>query len=64
MVSFNNVIFSELANPSLTSVDINIFQLGYEAAQFLFDQIENPNLLPRRITIPHNLVVRNSCGSV
>ncbi|TFB24451.1 LacI family transcriptional regulator [Filobacillus milosensis] len=62
MVSFNNVIFSELANPSLTSVDINIFKLGYEAAQCLFDQIEQPNLLPRRIAIPHQLVVRNSCG--
>lgn len=63
VVSFNNVIFSELANPSLTSVDINIFKLGHEAAQCLFDHIEQPNLLPRRITIPHQLVVRNSCGT-
>ncbi len=64
IVSFNNVIFSQLANPSLTSVDINIFKLGYEAGQCLFDQIEQPDLLPRRITIPHQLVVRDSCGEV
>ncbi|WP_027965302.1 LacI family DNA-binding transcriptional regulator [Halalkalibacillus halophilus] len=60
MVSFNNVIFSKLSNPALTSVDINIFQLGYEAANCLFDLIEEEDAKPRKITVPHQLVVRNS----
>ncbi|MFD2752290.1 LacI family DNA-binding transcriptional regulator [Virgibacillus siamensis] len=64
LVSFNNVIFSELATPSLTSVDINIFRLGYEAAQCLFEKINQAELPPRRITIPHQLVVRDSCRRV
>ncbi|PKR77914.1 LacI family transcriptional regulator [Halalkalibacillus sediminis] len=64
IVSFNNVIFSELATPSLTSVDINIFQLGYEAAECLFEILGEEKVLPKRITIPHKLIVRNSCSQL
>ncbi|MDQ0352177.1 DNA-binding LacI/PurR family transcriptional regulator [Alkalibacillus filiformis] len=62
IVSFNNVIFSELSNPALTSVDINIFQLGYEAANSLFEQINSASHTPKKITVPHELVLRESCG--
>lgn len=62
VVSFNNVMLAELSSPSLTSVDINIFQLGYEAANCLLDIIENPTNPKERITIPHKIVKRQSCS--
>ncbi|MBW8349936.1 LacI family DNA-binding transcriptional regulator [Bacillus sp. IITD106] len=61
IVSFNNVIFAEMAKPPLTSVDINIFILGYQAAKNLILNIENPKEPVKRIIIPHELVIRSSC---
>lgn len=60
VVSFNNVLFAEMANPPLTSVDINIFTLGYEATKNLILKIHNPLEPVKRIIVPHKLVVRAS----
>jgi DNA-binding LacI/PurR family transcriptional regulator len=62
IISFNNLSLSEHSNPPLTSVDIGTFQLGYEATQCLVEKIENPNELPKRITIPTKLIERKSCA--
>lgn len=60
IVSFNNVLLAEIANPQLTSVDINIFALGYEAAKNLILKINNSNEPVKRIIIPHKLIIRES----
>jgi DNA-binding LacI/PurR family transcriptional regulator len=64
IVSFNNVMLSELSSPSLTSVDINIFQLGYEAAKGLLECIQCPDQEPKRVAVPYKLVERQSCGKI
>ncbi|WP_062109317.1 LacI family DNA-binding transcriptional regulator [Bacillus niameyensis] len=61
IVSFNNVLLARMAQPPLTSIDINIFSLGYEAAKNVILKIENPREPVKRIIIPHKLVVRSSC---
>lgn len=35
VISFNNSLITEIANPALTSVDIFPYQLGEKAAQLL-----------------------------
>ncbi|WP_053361852.1 LacI family DNA-binding transcriptional regulator [Bacillus sp. FJAT-27251] len=62
IVSFNNVLVAEMARPPLTSVDINIFDLGYEASKSLIQKIENPKEPTKRIIIPYELVKRSSCA--
>lgn len=62
IVSFNNSLFARLTSPQLTSVDVNSFQLGIEAASQLINHIENPNLLATKIIVPHFLVERDSCS--
>lgn len=62
ILSFNNVLFSELSRPPLTSVDINIFDLGYQAAKSLIQLLENTNEPVKRIIVPHQLVIRMSCS--
>ncbi|SFB96902.1 transcriptional regulator, LacI family [Bacillus sp. OV322] len=62
IISFNNVLFAELSRPPLTSVDINIFDLGYQAAKSLITKLENPCEPEKRIIIPHQLVERVSCS--
>ncbi|WP_160156984.1 LacI family DNA-binding transcriptional regulator [Geobacillus sp. TFV-3] len=61
IVSFNNTLLAEMSRPPLTSIDIGIFQLGYEAAKSLIEKITNPNEPIKRIIIPHRLVERGSC---
>lgn len=62
IVSFNNVLLAEMAKPPLTSVDINIFELGYQASKNLIQMIENNSEPVKRIIIPHKLIERFSCS--
>ena len=61
IVSFNNSPFAQLTSPQLTSVDINSFQLGFEAASQIVNHAENPNLMATKIVVPHSIVERDSC---
>ncbi len=60
IISFNNYFVSEHSRPPLTSVDIGINQLGFEATDALIELIEEPSTLPKRITIPAKLIERES----
>ena len=64
IISFNNSLFARLTSPELTSVDINTFQLGIEAASQIINHIENPNLMATKIIVPHSLVERDSCRKI
>ncbi|MGN1400650.1 MAG: LacI family DNA-binding transcriptional regulator [Bacillus sp. (in: firmicutes)] len=61
IISFNNHIIAEHSRPALTSVDINIFQLGYQATACLIEKISNPDTPPKRITIETKIIERKSC---
>ncbi len=64
IVSFNNSLLARITSPQLTSIDVNSFQLGMEAASQLINHIENPNLLATKIIVPHSMVVRGSCRQI
>ena len=64
IVSFNNSLFSNLNTPQLTTIDVNSFQLGIEAASQIINHIENPNLLATKIIVPHYLIERQSCKKI
>lgn len=60
LVSFNNLRFAEMLNPPLTSVDIDIFTLGYQAAKSLIEKILDPKEMTKHIIVPHRIVERAS----
>jgi DNA-binding LacI/PurR family transcriptional regulator len=62
IVSFNNVLLAEMARPPLTSVDINIFDLGYQASRNLIQKVEDDKEPTKRIIISHQLIERFSCS--
>lgn len=64
IVSFNNLLLSEISNPPLTSVDIDIFHLGMHAAKILIEKIKNPDEPEKRIIVPYKMVIRNSCRKI
>ncbi|KAB7665140.1 LacI family DNA-binding transcriptional regulator [Bacillus sp. B1-b2] len=64
IVAFNNIPTGKYMKPSLTSVDINIFQLGVEATKCLLEEIKFPQSLTKRITVPAKMIERSSCGVI
>jgi DNA-binding LacI/PurR family transcriptional regulator len=62
IISFNNLLISEYCSPTITSVDINIFQLGSKATESLFRLMQEDNLPTNRFIIPHTIIERTSCG--
>lgn len=64
IIAFNNSLYAKLSSPQLTSVDINSFQLGYEAAVQAINHLETPDLAAIRAIIPHRILERDSCKRI
>ncbi|MGM0878363.1 MAG: LacI family DNA-binding transcriptional regulator [Bacillota bacterium] len=64
IVSFNNLLLSEVSRPPLTSVDVNIYNLGLQSAKCLIEKIKQPDEPAKRIIIPHKMIERNSCKKI
>lgn len=62
LVSFNNVYLSEITSPTLTTVDIQIHELGAQSAKALIELTQNEKEPAKRIIIPHRIVYRDSVG--
>ncbi|MFL0269150.1 LacI family DNA-binding transcriptional regulator [Candidatus Clostridium radicumherbarum] len=59
IMSFNNVPSAELTQPSLTSVDIDAFSLGYEASKLIIEKIEGKDTKDK-VIIPTKIIYRES----
>ncbi len=64
IISFNNTFIAQLATPPLTSIDTQIYQLGYESAKCLIEEIKNPSMFKKSVIIPTIIVERESCKSM
>ena len=63
LVGYDDMPFAARADPPLTTVRQPIHRTGALAAETLIDLIENPGASPRRIVLPTELVIRESCGA-
>jgi DNA-binding LacI/PurR family transcriptional regulator len=63
IVGFNDIRLAELANPALTSVRVNMHDLGVAAADLLVERVKSPMAPPSERIVPTELVIRNSCGA-
>lgn len=64
IIAFNNSLYAQLASPQLTTVDINSYSLGREAANQILNHTENPNLIATKVIVPHTIVERCSCRRI
>lgn len=64
VISFNNSMNAKVTSPPLTSVDVQIFELGYEAANCLLDIIKDPNTIRKSVIIPTIIKERASCATI
>lgn len=63
IISFNNLLICDYCSPTLTSIEINIFQLGSKATDALFQLINHVNLPTNRFILPHEIIERASCAT-
>ncbi|HEX3049931.1 MAG TPA: LacI family DNA-binding transcriptional regulator [Aggregatilineaceae bacterium] len=64
IMGFDDIPQCLLAYPQLTTIHQPLEQMGHMAARMLVEQIENPELPPRHITLATKLVIRNSCQAL
>jgi LacI family transcriptional regulator len=64
VIGFDNIPESALSSPPLTTIDQSIQQMGYEAAKLLLSLIDEPGEETIHLTLPTELVVRQSCRAV
>ncbi|WP_276207784.1 LacI family DNA-binding transcriptional regulator [Virgibacillus sp. YIM 98842] len=60
LASFNNVYLSEIIRPALTTVDIQIHELGAQSAKALIEKTIDKSEPAKRIIIPYKIVYRDS----
>lgn len=62
ILCFDNTVITELAEPSITSIDVDTFGLGVQAASILIDQVENPDTSIRQTLLATRIIQRASTG--
>lgn len=62
VLCFDNTVITELAEPSITSIDVDTFGLGVQAAGILIDQVENPDTSIRQTLLATKIIQRASTG--
>ena len=60
MLTFDNTPISELSTPKLSAVDIDVFQLGRQAANILLSSIEDASNSVQNSLIQVSIVSRES----
>jgi LacI family transcriptional regulator len=63
VVSFDDMPFAATTEPPLTTMRQPVQRTGAVAAETLIELIGNPEAQPRRILLPTDLIIRESCGS-
>ncbi len=62
IVGFDDIHFASLSVPALTTIRQRKAEIGDKACEALLDLIEGKRLDPPCVTLPVDLVVRESCG--
>jgi LacI family transcriptional regulator len=63
IVGFDDIVAASLVQPRLTTVRQDKDGFGAAAAGALISIIEDPDTEPQVVTLPTELVIRESCGA-
>lgn len=62
VIGFDNRLEGAAHKPSLSTVDVPLFTMGYQAVEYLLQNIENNIPLPQIVRFDTRLIIRESCG--
>jgi len=64
VVGFNDMLFANRFDPTLTTVHVPFYEIGTEAAHMLLDQLGGSKTMRKTMSLPTTLKVRGSTGPV
>ncbi len=64
VVGFNDMLFADRFNPTLTTVHVPFYDIGTEAAHMLLGQLDGSKTTRKTMSLPTTLKVRGSSGVV
>lgn len=64
VIGFDDIEISRYIKPTLTSVNLSLYEMGEIAASKLIESIEEDLVLATRLTVPVELIVRKSCQRI
>ena len=62
LIGFDDRPESAIQTPALSSVQIPLFKLGYQAVEMILQHIDHQPDAPQLIHVPTRLITRESCG--
>lgn len=62
VIGFNDMPFVDLVTPPLTTVRVNQYALGAQAAELLLDRLADSSSVTKTVVLPVKLIVRSSTG--
>jgi len=60
IISFDNSQIAEMMHPTITTVNVDVLELGIQSAKLLFSQIENPEMRNQELLISTNIDERET----
>ncbi|MFA6620271.1 MAG: LacI family DNA-binding transcriptional regulator [Bacilli bacterium] len=60
LISFDSAQIAELSYPSITTIDVDVFQLGYQCARLLFELMNNPDSKDQGILVSTGIQYRET----
>ena len=60
LITFDNYPFSMLTEPAITAVDLDMHEMGINAARFILQRIRTPNLLTQSYCTSPTVLTRAS----
>ncbi|GAA0721382.1 LacI family DNA-binding transcriptional regulator [Clostridium malenominatum] len=64
VMGFDNTLLAHVSHPRLTTVDLNMKEIGKKAALEILDIIDKENKTKKKIIIGTNLIIRESCDKL
>ena len=63
VVGFGNISLCTVVKPELTTIAQPTYEMGVMAIKMLFDLLAGKELKQRHVVLPHELIIRQSCGA-
>lgn len=60
VIGYDNVDYSMISSPTVTTINTPKFQFGYTACELLIEKIQIPNAITQHISLPSELIIRES----
>lgn len=63
VVGFDNIQFSKIFEPALTTIAQPLMEMGKRSMELLLKQIKGESLMKKQIVLDTKLIIRESCGA-